>query len=467
MPAKELVWRIVGAAFSGVLLSLCFPMWSMPWLMLPAITILLFAIRGTRGRAAFYLALLHGMIGYGLTMPWMVKIFSGIAFGLFFLIAVFTALFSLIFIRLERRTRSGMWLALGTATLWTGIEFYRSEWFPLRFPWVTPGSAWGVAAWLPVIGVYGGTFLTVLASALFLRRKTIIFGAILSVLLISQSFWKPAEVIVTDADAVVVGLVQLEGQPLETYIQQTQLLKKQNPDLVIWPECSLPYDIRNQKIQYKALTQLVTEMNCTFIVGTRTVVGSAPKAWRNTALVLEPDGVKGEYCKARPVHFFNDGMVGHDFNPVKTTQGAIGTPICFDCDYSQVLLRMAQNGVEYFAVPSCDPTYWTTLQHYQHAQFFQIRAAETGKWLACAATSGISQIIDPKGRVCATIAPMEEGVTSYRIGRRSRATFYTRIGWLFPWVASGVALLLSLFLYLPATVAKAFHFPVDPFGCNR
>jgi len=174
--------------------------------------------------------------------------------------------------------------------------------------------------------------------------------------------------------------------------------------------------------------------------------------WYNTALIIDKDRVVGEYYKSRPVHLFNDGIAGKDFNPIQTVVGKIATPICFDCDYSAVLRKMTKLGAEYFAVPSFDNEMWSETQHLQHSMFFKLRAAENSRWLACAASSGVSQIIDPHGNVHQSIPAMETGVITGRIGRNSNLNLYVRVGWLFPWIT----ILLSLIILL---VVAIYHIP--------
>lgn len=55
--------------------------------------------------------------------------------------------------------------------------------------------------------------------------------------------------------------------------------------------------------------------------------------------------------------------------------------------------------------------------------------------MAVVGTSGVSQIIDPHGRVVTSLPPMKPGLLVGNVGRRTALTFYTRIGWLFPWAA--------------------------------
>ena len=431
-------------AASGILVPLCFPPYGLWPLMLLAIPLLFLATTGTTTRRAFYLGMLHGLLAYGLSLYWLNRIFGPAAISLHGILALFTAGFCVVHNHFSKQVESAHLRVLLAATLWTGIEFYRSELFYLRFPWITPGSALGPTFLSPIVGVYGTSFLLIAAAAGLLHRRTIPWAAVLLMGVLLLGAIRPGPVEPAPDEGITVTLVQCEGCSLETYVEMTRTAMTESPDLVVWPEYSLPFDVRRSDVDFAVLTGLCAELDTVLIVGTKTTMGPGARNWHNTALTINEGGVLGEYYKARPVHFFNDGIPGEDFDPIETGLGAIGTPICFDCDYSDVARTMASRGVEFFAVPSCDPAPWSEDQHVQHALLFRLRAAETARWLACAASSGVSQVVDPHGIVHASLPTMEPGVVTYRIGKGQHTTFFVRAGWLFPWLTLvGSALLIG------------------------
>jgi apolipoprotein N-acyltransferase len=426
--------RAALAVASGLMVPLCFPpfgWWPILLLVLPP---LLIATTHTTPRRAFYLGLLQGIIGYGGSLYWLYNIFAYAAIPLFVIMAAFVALFCLLYNSLAEQIKSPALRTAIVAVLWTGIEFYRSELFLLRFPWITPGSGLGPTWLVPVVGVYGSSFLIAAAAAALVQRRTRRVGLLLSLGVLALGAFRPGTIAPPDDDSgLTVTVVQNEECFLPVYVKLTRDALEANPDLVIWPEYALPYNMRVSTKQMATLTDLCAEMDAILVVGTKTIVGGGLKDWRNTALTLDRSGILGEYYKMRPVHFFNDGIPGTSYDPIETELGRFVTPICFDCDYSEVARRMVARGAEFIAAPSFDSESWSASQHLQHAAFFRLRAVETGRWLASAASSGVSQIIDPNGNVHRSLPPMESGILTYRIGRISNMTLFVLGGWMFPW----------------------------------
>ena len=186
--------RLALVFLSAVLLPLCFPplgWWPLVLLVFPC---LFLASTNTSPGRAYHLGLLHGIIGYGITLHWFFHIFSVAAIALFVIMGFFTAVFCLLFNFFEKRVKSPLLNMLLAATLWTGIEFFRSELFFLRFPWITPGSSLGPTVLSPVLGVYGMSFLVVAASVGFMRRKTIPLALLLSLCIIGLGVFRPGRV---------------------------------------------------------------------------------------------------------------------------------------------------------------------------------------------------------------------------------------------------------------------------------
>ncbi|MFW5870065.1 MAG: apolipoprotein N-acyltransferase [Candidatus Sumerlaeota bacterium] len=428
---------------SALLFPLAFPPLGWKYLILPAVGFLLVVVAQARPGAAFVCGFLQGSVGYGFALGWMFRLFSVFALPLFLFMGFFTGLFCLCFNVLTRRSDSVLWKMAVAAVFWTAIEFYRSELFFLRFPWITAGSALGPTHLSPIVGVYGASFLILLAVGGAVSRRGLSLTAVLCAVVLALGIFRPGPVELKVDEGFQIALVQDESSRLEEYMRLSEEIGGE-AKLIVWPEYALAYDVREQPGDMARLRRLCQEKRALLLVGTQTRTGRRATAWRNTALLTGPAGVLGEYYKNRPVHFFSDGIAGDNPQPIDSPLGRIGTPICFDCDYTEIVRLLAERGAQFFAVPSYDKESWGLTQHKQHSLLFRHRAAETGRWFAIAASSGFTQIIDPNGHVHGVLPPVESGTLTGRIALREEKTFFVRYGWLFPWINLAAAAVMCM-----------------------
>jgi len=425
------------------------------WVVLPALAGLLWILRGEQGTRARTLGFLFGLASFGAGLSWLYHIFGVLFVVLMFVLAAFPALFAEMQSRAERHGMGGLRFAAFTACNWTALEFIRAELFPLKFPWMTPGLALGPNALLPWIGVYGCGLVVMLGVALLVhglwKWSSIPLGALAAAVIVQRPVPSLKQ---GDPGTITVAGLQYENVSLDVFLTETRKLP-QDVDHVVWPEYAVPFDIRNHPRDWKLLRSLVTDHDITLTIGTQLDEGTGGK-WRNTALTLDPAGIRGEHTKVHTVHFFNDGTPGKTALPVKTRDGLIGTPICFDCDYEGVIRKMARSGAEMFVVPIMDAASWTARQHDQHAELFRIRACENGRWMFVCGSSGTSQIIDPNGHVHVKQPALSQGVLTGEIAAISTQTFYTRAGWMTPWISLTIATLwwVSLVITKPKMTAQ-------------
>jgi len=449
------------AILSGAIYAGAFPPLDWGWMVIPGILGLLLALHGQSGSRARLIGFLHGMIAYGLSLSWLLNLFGPVAIILWCVLALFTAIFAGIQGSLNLRAITGWKLALFTAANWCALEFIRSEIFPLKLPWMTAGLAMGPNLLLPWIGVYGVSFVVLCLVGFAFHRKWITATAIAAILLACVFFSKPHPLPSPgDPGTVRVAGLQLEGVSLNEYLAGTRDMPA-GIDHVVWPEYSVPFDIRENKRDWKIVTDLCREKDITLTFGTQARKKDSEE-WRNIALTIDSTGALGEHTKVHTVHFFNDGTPGQSATPVETPFGKVGTPICFDCDYEGVVRKMTAAGAEYLVVPTMDAESWSARQHDQHAELARIRAAENGRWLFVVATSGVSQLTDPSGHLHARLGAMRQGEISGTLKRETKLTFYTRYGWVFPWIILTLAVALWLWLVFKAPPFRSDHSGILP-----
>lgn len=454
-PGMGFLLKVVMAVLFGLIFALAFPPFGWRLMILPGMAGLIWLLANERGTRARTLGFVHGFSAYAFGLSWLFHIFGVMAIALWCVLAVFTACFAEFHTRAITRGMSGWGLAIFAGVSWCAWEFIRSELFPLRFPWMSVGLAVGPNPLLAWIGVYGVGLLATTGISLLCSNKRIpgvilVLGGCALVNLNPRSPMPGAN----DGATVKVGGVQRENVSLNEYLADTKSLPA-DTDLVVWPEFAIPYDIQQNQRDWALLKDLCREHGVILTTGTEARPGGGSE-WRNIALTLDENGALGEHTKMHGVHFFDDGTPGEIAKPVKTRLGAIGTPICFDCDYEDVIRKMTAAGAEFIVAPTMDAEKWSARQHDQHAELFRMRACENGRWVFVVATSGVSQLIDPHGNIHVRLGALEQGVLSGSLAKRSDITFYTRWGWMFPWGVLVVAILCWVALLLPVRKKEAF-----------
>lgn len=429
---------------AGGCFSLAFAPLSWRWAVVPALLLLLHALRGQSPKAGARLGFVFGFSAYACTLTWLWQVFGAFSLALFAILALFTGVFGWLHGIVESRIASFGKRNLAIAASWLACEYIRSEHFWLEFSWATPGLAMGPHQMLQIIGVYGASFGVVLGTA-FLQKSSTVYGGIVILSPFLYGVWvtqsqKPA----APRSPVKVMLVQNESSDFEEHLAASQKAEA-DVQLVVWPEISASRDPRRVPDQWARLKEEAQHHQRTFTLGTYTP-SPDEQGWYNTALTLDATGALGTHVKHHLVHFFNEGIPGQSFVPIPTALGQIGTSICFDNDFEDVPRRMTLAGAEFFAVPSMDPARWGARQHEQHSELVRIRAAENYRWFAVASSSGVTQIVDPKGRIVSRLPPLTEGTLTGIVGREQYLTFYTRWGWLFPGAVTGA---LAIWLVAP------------------
>ncbi len=254
----------------------------------------------------------------------------------------------------------------------------------------------------------------------------------------------------------------LPGLYNESDLKGYKLRKEISPNIIVWPELAInQYPLSDYSL-LSDLRQVSRDTDSVLVLGCKEKAPADAKVdwlrWRammsiegslfyNTALIIDSDGkVVGTYHKTHPIQFFSDGVPGRMYSTFQTKIGRIGVAICYDFDYASTNVNLVKNGAEVLVVPTYDAIGWTALQHTQHSQMAQARAAEVGRWVLRSTSSGISQIINPDGNITDGIP---NGVSSSMVGffePRKEMTPYMRGPYLLPYISFGIGTLWGLWL---------------------
>jgi apolipoprotein N-acyltransferase len=205
--------------------------------------------------------------------------------------------------------------------------------------------------------------------------------------------------------------------------------------LVVWPELALgnTFDADRETDSTRALAKA---LRINIAVGYDNRVG---KTRYNSAALLAPDGaVRGFHHK---VHLWLDERgkdVGRDARAFDTDIGRLGLEICFDTCFTDVTRWSVQDGAQIIAMPNFDPPTPGGVLHRLHGAVLPFRAVENRVAFVRADWSGLSQIVDPWGRIIrqSDLGRAEALVADVSLGN-GRGTWFTRLGDWPAWASLG------------------------------
>jgi apolipoprotein N-acyltransferase len=387
------------------------------------------------GGAAYFGASLSWIVSPFLVDPvryaWMAPFaLLGMAFGLalFWALAAWFASFT-------------RYRAVGFAVALAGVELARGT-VLTGFPWALIGHIWAdtpMAQLVAVMGPNGLSLLTTLMAAL-----PVMFGlrALPGVAAVGFTalIWADARLDQPDP-APRVGTLRLVQPNAEQHLKwdpdQARILfdrqvamtgVKPVADLTIWPETALPY-LLDRDPQVGAMISDAAE-NHAVIVGMQRVEGA--QGW-NTMAVIKGGVVTQAYDKWHLVPFgeyipFGDlayrwfglqafaSQVGNGYSaglgPAVMNLGAMGKIlplICYEAVFPQDV-RAAPERADWILQITNDAWFGTLTGPWQHMAQARLRAIEQGLPLVRVANTGITAVIDAKGRV---VQELDFGVAAY------------------------------------------------------
>lgn len=369
------------------------------------------------------------------------------------------------------------------------------------FPWNLPGEAWRAGSapsqWAAFVGAYGLTFITLAlaaAAALALppapaRRRWTALGVVAGglVVLYGVGAARLAAPLPSPADAPVVRIVQADvdqkdkwrPENLETifadYMRLSTAPAARRPDVVVWPEGALPAvidDLLAPGSPYLARLNQGLAPGQTLMMGANRAEpdGAGGARYFNALVALRRQEtgllVTGVYDKHRLVPFGEYlpagdlmGRLGvrslvhmpEDFSagPPPAPIRPAGLPpvqplICYEALFPGLARREAgEVAAQWLLNVSNDAWFGVTSGPLQHLNLASYRAIEQGLPIVRATPTGVSAVIDARGRIVPKTR-MELGVSGTvdaRLPPSLGDTLYGRVGdWPF-----GAMIMLAIF----------------------
>lgn len=387
----------------------------------------------------------------------------------------------------------GKWLSKRTmlhpilfACLWTALEWWQahSGWSGVPWARLPLGQAESVAL-LQSASLFGSYFITFLIVAvcglltylLMHPEKRVICAALALGLFFGNMGFGVIRMATMKEEGDTIQAAAIQGnrssltnwssgsmaEVMEVYGELSREAAAEGAELIVWPETCIPANIDRQAWVYDYVTNLSRECGVPILCGLFTRVEEGSEADYNSIVVALPDGTIHDtvYNKRNPVPFgefvpfrnlvmtlvpplaeintlAEDIPAGEDSVVFDLDVGQVGSLICFDSIYEQNALDSLANGAQLLAVSTNDSWFQDSRGVWMHHAQSQLRAIETGRWVVRSANTGVSSIINNRGEVLETLAPLKTGYVLEEVRLTDRVTVYSVIGNVFAYACLAV-----------------------------
>jgi apolipoprotein N-acyltransferase len=484
-----------------VLLVLSFPKFGHGAVAWVALAPLLVALAGASGWRALRLGYVTGAVSSLGLLYWTALVvvqYGGLSLPVGALVMVALCLAFSVFHALFGWATARFVSAFGTAGLlgapfaWVALEYARAHTF-FEFPWCLLG--YSQHAQLPFIqvaaltAVYGVSFLlsassSLLALAAVERRPAWRRAALAGVALLVLGGWAygswQMERPVHETGRIRVGLVQggirQEDKWLPEnawsnvgrHLELSEQAAARGARLVVWPESAVPF-LYDEEPELAALLRGLVERRGLYLffgnddrerqtsgrgrifVGAKLLSPAGALVARYRKMQLVPFG---EYVPLHALFTFGGRFAAKlvqevsDFTPgdeavTGTVDGhVIGGYICYEAIFPELVRQFPAEGAELLVNITNDAWYGTTSAPYQHLAMAAFRAVENRRYMVRAANTGITAVVDPRGRVLEATRLFDTTVLVREVPLVAETTFYARHGALFAQACSALALAL-------------------------
>ena len=445
------------------------------------------AIPGVSTRRGFVLGLIAGFVHFAGTVYWTgatVSTFGGLPVIVAVIVAALLALYMATYIAvagaiiamLTRRFGLGG-LCLAPAA-WVAMEYLRGVIFG-GFPWIPLGNT--MVTLLPIAqlasaaGVYGLSLFVAFVNLGFAvaalgppalsssadRARLIAAGGTLGLIAL-LSVWggtRLAGNALTGGAPIKIGLIQgniaqtdkwnpaRADMILQRYLQLSQQAADNGAQFIIWPESSTPFYFE-EDIAGGRIRGLVRGLGKPLLLGSDEIEDANPPRTYNSAFMLDTHGATaavyrkiqlvpfGEYVPFQRLLFFVGPLVeavsafshGTRVTMLPVEGHMISTAICYEVTYPWLAREAVRQGSEMLTTVTNDAWYGESSAPFQHFEMAAMRAIEQGRYLARAANTGISGIIDPYGRVLVRTSLFETAAVVGEARFVQQKTLYAVLG---------------------------------------
>jgi apolipoprotein N-acyltransferase len=216
-------------------------------------------------------------------------------------------------------------------------------------------------------------------------------------------------------------------------------------DLVLWPESAVPYRIDDDPAYRDVVESLAGQFEIEIVLNS--VASLDGGGFTNAAFLVTGEGVSSvRYDKIHLVPFgefvprwarfaFTDSLVREvgAFTPgrhpvVLPARVPLSVAICFEVVFPDHAAAQVRAGAQLLTTLTNDGWYGFSWAPRQHFAQVRLRAAETRRWFARAALTGITGFIDPSGKVVSLLDVGETGFLKESVQPMTGLTPRVRFG---------------------------------------
>jgi len=344
---------------------------------------------------------------------------------------------------------------------WTFTEWARS-WFLTGFPWLTTGYSQidaPVGGYAALAGVFGISWLAAMTAgalwALFrTRARWKAVAASLAVLIhvggiaLGNHAWTTRQGEGFDA-ALLQGNIPQElkfvpGRFEATLATYARLVAQTNAHLIVLPETAIPrFPDEVPRPFIERILEHARAHGANVLLGLPT--GDPRAQYHNSMVSLGVDDSQ-HYSKSHLVPFgefippgfgwiervlsvplssFTPGPVTQ--RPLQLGRERVAINICYEDAFGSEIIRQLPEAT---VLVNASNVAWfgDSLAPAQHLEIARMRARETGRFMLRSTNTGVTAIIDQRGRVLAALPAFEEGVLTGRVQGHAGATPYVKVG---------------------------------------
>jgi len=378
------------------------------------------------------------------------------------------------FARLVRAPLSSVLIAFPAA--WTLFEWLRG-WVFTGVPWLALGYSQvdsPLAGFAPLIGVYGVSFATVLCAGLLVVVTTGSLRARLAggvALVFAFGLGQLAKQIDwTSPQGAPLKVALLQGNiPQDLKFQADRyamtlsiykrLIEASTGQLVVLPETAIPRFLGTVDPGYlKDIAKIALERRADVLIGVPirdpggryfnsvVSVGASPsQRYDKSHLVpfgeFVPAGF-GWMVRTLAIPLADFSLGPENPRPLALAGQLIAPNICWEDAFGEEIIRQLPEATLLVNVSNV-AWFGDSLAPAQHLQISRMRALETGRTLLRATNTGMTAIIDPRGRVLARLPQFTEGILEGEVRGYTGASPYVKVGNT-PIVLTCIALLAAL-----------------------